>query len=217
MYGVPEMLAVLVHVQILGLLHPQRALVDGVPAEPGRRYGGERFTVEVGDFKRTYAGALRVEDGGTELKLINDVELEDYVAGVVGAEMAQGPRAAREALAIVARSFALTAATLDDTTRNQWYRGSESADTAAARATRGLVLERDGKPTPAFFSQDCGGATRETWRSTERTPDAHLPGPKGKGHGVGLCQRGAVFLASKGATAHQILARYFPRLKLRRL
>ena len=212
------MLALLLHVQILGLLHPQRALVDGVEAAAGHRYGGERFTVQVGELERTYAGALRVEDGGTELRLVNEVELEDYVAAVVAAELADAPPAAREALAIVARTYALTTPALDDTARTQWYRGLEKADIEAARKTAGQVLRRHGKLAAVAYSQDCGGATRETWRSTDRSPDTHPPGlPRGRGHGVGLCQRGAVFLASKGANAHQILARYFPHFDVGRL
>lgn len=211
------MLALLLHVQILGLFHPRQALVDGVPAVPGHRYGGERFVVEVQGVSREYRGSLRVEDGGTELRLINEVELEDYVASVVAAELADGPPAAREALAIVARSFAIMAANaghLCDTTHCQWYRGSRNADLASARRTRGeVLLGSDGRPAPAFHSQDCQGSTRPAWGSSDRTPDTHPPGLKpGHGHGVGLCQRGAVFQASKGASAHQILARYFPGL-----
>src|SRR5438105_8827771 len=209
------MLALLLHVQILGLLHPRRALVDGVEAAPGHRYGGARFVVEVGSFRREYPGALAVDDGGTELRLINEVELEDYVASVVGAEMDAGPRAAREALAIVVRSFAIRgeqAGHLCDTTHCQWYRGLKGADIESARRTAGeVLLSADGRAAPAFHSQDCQGATRTGWRSAVRTPDTHPPGLKrGHGHGVGLCQRGALFQASKGASAHQILARYFP-------
>ena len=37
---------------------------------------------------------------------------------------------------------------------------------------------------------------------------------QGHGHGVGLCQRGAVALATRGADRHLILARYFPRLRV---
>ena len=211
------MLAFLLHVQILALFHPRSALVDGAPALPGHRYGGERFVVEVAGLKRAYPGALIVEDGGSELRLVNEVDLEDYVASVVAAELGDGPAAAREALAIVARSFAIVASEaghLCDTTHCQWYRGLEKADIESARRTRGeVLLDSDGKPAPAFHSQDCQGSTRPGWRSPERTPDTHLPGLKpGHGHGVGLCQRGAVFQASKGASAHQILARYFPGL-----
>lgn len=167
--------------------------------------------MEVGSFKRSYAGALRVEDGGTELRLVNEVPLEDYVASVVGSEYADAPLPAREALAILARTYALTAEHLDDTAKTQWYMGLERADIAAARATAGQILKEKGQIAQVAYSQDCGGTTRPTWRSQDRTPDTHPPGlPKGSGHGVGLCQRGALFLASKGASMHQILARYFP-------
>jgi len=227
-----DMLALVLHVQILGLLHPQRALVDGVEAVPGHRYGGERFVVEVGSLKRAYPGALLVQDGGSELRLINEVDVEDYVASVVGAELDTGPAAAREALAIVARSYGIWSegrGHLCDTTHCQWYRGLEKADIPAARRTRGEVLLLHGRVPPVFHSQDCGGHTkkaRDVWPTASadaqaasfRSLDSHDPkGPKkGRGHGVGLCQRGALFLASKGASAHQILARYFPGLFLGR-
>lgn len=251
------MLALLLHVQILGLLHPQGARVwpDGaahaVEAQPGASYGKRGFAIEVrcppqsgclpdsSSGRRAYRGRLRVEDGGSALRLINEVELEDYVASVVGAEIDAAPAAAREALAIVARTFAVRAEMaghLCDTTHCQWYRGVERADLASARRTRGeVLLLADGRPAPAFHSQDCGGTTsraqdawpqRETGRSTRsdaeqasvRTPDTHLPGlPQGRGHGVGLCQRGAAFLATKGASAHQIVERFFPRLHIGRL
>ena len=254
------MLALLLHVQILGLLHPQGARVwtnladQPVEARPGESYGKQGFAIEVrcpaqsrcppdsAAGRRAYRGQLRVEDGGSELRLINDVELEDYVASVVGAEIDAAPAAAREALAIVARTFAVRAEKsghLCDTAHCQWYRGVERADIASARKTSGVVLLlNDGRPAPAFHSQDCGGTTREGWappgpgaagrrrngglspagQASVRTPDTHLPGlPRGSGHGVGLCQRGAAFLATKGASAHQIVARYFPRLHIGRL
>jgi len=225
------MIALLLHVQILGLLHPQRALVDGVEAKAGHRYGGQRFTIEVGSLKRTYPGSLRVEDGGHELRLINVVDLEDYVASVVAAEQDRGPLAAREALAIVVRSFAIYRGVVEehlcDTTHCQWYRGLEHTDIDAARRTRGEVLLLKGHVPPVFYSADCGGQTkkaRDVWpgasqeaqEASLRSVDAHAPGGASKGHGVGLCQRGALFLASKGASAHQILARYFPALRIGR-
>ncbi len=174
---------------------------------------------------------MRVEDAGSELRLINEVELEEYVASVVGAEIDAAPAAAREALAIVARTFAVRAEKaghLCDTTHCQWYRGTSGADIESARRTEGEILQLDdGRPAPAFHSQDCGGSTaraHDVWpgagpdeeRASIRSPDTHLPGPRGTGHGVGLCQRGAAFLATKGASAHQILRRYFPRLQVGR-
>ena len=256
------MLALLLHVQILGLLHPQSARLwpdgaaEAVETRPGESYGQHGFAIEVRcppqsrcppdatSGRRAYRGRLRVEDGGGELRLINEVELEDYVASVVGAEIDAAPAAAREALAIVARTFAVRAEKaghLCDTTHCQWYRGLARADLGSARRTRGeMLLLSDGRPAPAFHSQDCGGTTtraRDAWprrgsrargpeasagsdeeQASVRAPDTHLPGlKKGSGHGVGLCQRGAAFLATKGASAHQIVGRYFPRLHIGRL
>lgn len=233
-------LALLLHVQILGLFHPQSAQVwpDGAAlpqeARPGQSYGKAGFVIAVrclpparcppqsSAARRAYRGRLRVEDQGAELRLIDEVELEDYVAAVVGAEIDAAPAAAREALAIVARTFAARAERaghLCDGAHCQWYRGLERVDIASARRTSGEVLLEDGRLAPAFHSQDCGGGTRDTWKQPGvRTPDAHLPGlSKGGGHGVGLCQRGAAFLATKGSSAHQIVARYFPRLHIGRL
>ena len=210
-----RMLALLLRVTILSLFHPHSALVwaDGaaqpVEVRAGQAYGNRGFTIEVGPLRRSYRGRLIASDGGSELRLINEVELEDYVASVVGAEMAQGPAAARQALAIAARSFAVrthAAGHLCDTTHCQWYRGLEGADFESARRTRGQVLLlEDGEVAQAFHSQDCGGATG----------DSHPAGlPPGHGHGRGLCQRGALFQATKGASAHQIVARYFPGLRI---
>jgi peptidoglycan hydrolase-like amidase len=236
-------LALLLHVQVLGLLHPQKARVwpDGaaqpIEVQPGQTYGVRGFSIEVQSpphsIRRDYRGRLRVEDQGAGLRLINEVELEEYVASVVGAEIDAGPAAAREALAVVARTFAVRAEAaghLCDTTHCQWYRGSKGADIESARRTQGeILLLQDGRTAPAFHSQDCGGQTaraRDVWagagkdeeQASQRAPDTHLPGlPKGSGHGVGLCQRGAIFLATKGASGHRILARYFPRLHIGRL
>lgn len=50
--------------------------------------------------------------------------------------------------------------------------------------------------------------------------EAHREGEKvvihgrGLGHGVGLCQKGAAAMAAKGASFHEILARYFPNTTL---
>jgi stage II sporulation protein D len=37
---------------------------------------------------------------------------------------------------------------------------------------------------------------------------------RGKGHGVGLCQRGSIALAAKGASFREILRHYLPDLTL---
>jgi stage II sporulation protein D len=181
--------------------------------------------------RRVYRGRLEVSEGPQGLLLVNVVDLEDYVASVVAAELDGAPAAARQALAVAARSFALHAQAeghLCDGTHCQWYRGSRKADLAAARATRGeVLLLSDGRVAPAFHSSDCGGQTlpaQEVWpaasldarQASARVPDPHPAGPSPRGHRVGFCQRGAAALATKGLSAHQILARYFPLLRLGR-
>jgi peptidoglycan hydrolase-like amidase len=188
------MLALLLHVQILGLLHPHRARVwpGPVQVQAGQRYGGNGFEVEVpGLPRRAYRGTLLVEDGGSELRLVNEVELEDYVASVVGSELDAAPRAAQAALAIAARTFALylheRGEPLCDTTHCQFYKGRAAE---IRTGTEGEVLE-SGKAL-AFVQYSAEG---------------------GKGR---FSQSGAAALASRGATAHQIVAHYFPELHLGR-
>lgn len=191
------MLAVLVQVQILSLLHPQRALVwpDGatapLEAKAGETYGHEGFVIEVpGLPKRAYRGRLRVAAG---LKLTNEVELEDYVASVVGSELAEGPKAAQQALAIAARTYALKLQEirepLCDTTHCQFYRG-RSAEIRTL--TDGQILKDGGSLALPQYAASC----------------------RRKGC---LSQQGAARLATRGADVHQILAHYYPSWRVRSL
>lgn len=224
------LLALLLHVHVLGLLHPHSALVwpDGaavpVAARPGAHYGVRRVAVQVPGFsRREYAGSLEVGAGEHELELVNVVPLEDYVASVVGSEIGPAaPQAARDALATVARSFALRREHLCDTTHCQLYFGSA----VAARLGPAEVLRgREGRIAPALHSAFCGGSTveaRAVWpkadademEASARVADGcSVEGRPRLGHGVGLCQQGAIRLATQGLSAHQILALYFPGLR----
>jgi peptidoglycan hydrolase-like amidase len=193
-----RMLAVLLQVQILSLLHPQRALVwpDGaktpVEVRAGQWYGTTRFFIEVpGLPRRAYRGRLHVSDDFQ--KLINEVELEDYVASVVGSEQDNAPRAARQALAIAARTFALRKVELReplcDTTHCQFYRG-RSAELRTG--TEGQVLQERHKLVLPQYAKSC------------RRPGC-------------LSQEGARALATRGADVHQILAHYYPSWVVGRL
>jgi peptidoglycan hydrolase-like amidase len=190
------MLALLLQVQILSLMHPQRALVwpGPVEAKAGQTYGERGFAVEVpGLPKREYRGRLRVEAGPRELVLINEVELEDYVASVVGSEMDAAPRAARQALAIAARTYALRLQRekepLCDTTHCQFYKGRRAE---IRTGTDGLVLYEGDQLALPHYAARC------------------------RNRGC-LSQVGAIELATRGADAHQILAHYYPALRVGRL
>lgn len=120
-----------------------------------------------------YPGALSIfqESDGT-LSLVQEVPMEDYVAGVVAAEVSpKWPQAALEAQAIVARTYAFyiregrpasSRYDLEATTAHQVYRGNtHSPETIrrAVAATRGLILTYAGKPIFACYHSNCGGKT----------------------------------------------------------
>ncbi|MDR7481742.1 MAG: SpoIID/LytB domain-containing protein [Armatimonadota bacterium] len=125
----------------------------------GRPYRG------VLELRRTPQGALTV---------INEVDLEEYLYGVVRSEMdPRWPPAALRAQAIAARSLALYWAgrfaaegyDVRATTDSQVYGGVAAEDprtTAAVDVTRGLVMLYEGRPVFAAYHSDSGGATESS-------------------------------------------------------
>jgi stage II sporulation protein D len=128
--------------------------------------------------ERSYPGLVRVlpaRDGGLELRAV--VDLEDYLVGVVAAELAvwSAPDALLEAQAIAARSYAVCELDhrarstprpyLYDDTRDMAYRGDPPASRGVERAraaverTRGRVLREGRRVLDARFHAACGGRT----------------------------------------------------------
>jgi stage II sporulation protein D len=117
-----------------------------------------------------YRGALvfRPSAGGGVMT-VNALGLDDYVRGVVGAEMPTSwPQQALEAQAVAARTYALTRGAtgagfdLYDNTRSQMYEGvaAETPTTdAAVAATSGKVVDYDGRPAVTYFFASSGGET----------------------------------------------------------
>lgn len=107
-----------------------------------------------------------------EPEQIEELRLEDYVAGVVSGEMpASFPPEALRAQAVAARSYALTRK-LDAQTAGRRYDigtgvlaqvyvhgGANAAARAAAAATAGEVLVLGMEPVEAYFHAVCGGET----------------------------------------------------------
>lgn len=125
---------------------------------------------------RAYHGLLLVRRGGKRLSVVNSVDLEDYVRGVVAGEMPHNwSLAALEAQAVATRTYAL--ATLHATkpfdlfsdTRSQVYGGIayETPQTNfAIQRTAGRILTWHGLPASTFFFSTSGGRTadvREVW------------------------------------------------------
>ena len=133
---------------------------------PGR---GAQVTVD----GQGYRGRLEVHRIGPGLTVVNVVELEDYLQGVLKDEIPTGwPLEAAKAVAVAARTYAVyqmdqNAGTLFDlraTTASQVYGGAGGEDprtTAAVQATRGQVLTFAGQPFPAFYHACSGGSTED--------------------------------------------------------
>jgi stage II sporulation protein D len=138
----------------------------------------------------------RVTTGGYRVTV---VDLETYVAGVVSAEATpEVGTAAREALAVAARSFAVAMRgrherdgfDLCDLTHCQAHREPDAASTRAAVATAGEVLRRGGRVVPAYHHASCGGALEApevVWGGEVSMPGVMVarPDPAGASHDDG--------------------------------
>jgi len=156
----------------------------GLPASTVvlRPTGADRF--RVGD--RSYAGDLRVRRAGDgRLELVNVLDIEEYLAGVLFSEMPAGfPEESLRAQAVAARTYARWRlangdALLRATDADQVYGGATALHERARAlvgATRGLVLEVNGRPLPAYFMSTCGGATTDAPLVFSGSPRAGLTG-----------------------------------------
>ena len=120
-----------------------------------------------------YEGEIDVERTLNGLDIVNRVELEEYLKGVLPKEVSYlWPMSTLKAQAIASRSFAVVEVlrrgnkSYDVTadTFSQVY-GGRSAErwrtTRAVDATKGKVLEYGGKVLPAYFHSCCGGHTED--------------------------------------------------------
>jgi stage II sporulation protein D len=143
----------------------------------GRSASGVRLTPASGGFlrvnKREYPGALEILPHGDGLVVVNELPLEDYLAGAVKAEAGERmPLEMLKAQAIVARTYAAYHRQLNEgklyhlvaSTAHQQYVGRVPADSpvwAAVRETEGQVMLWHGALFPAFYHTDSGGYTED--------------------------------------------------------
>jgi stage II sporulation protein D len=92
-----------------------------------------------------------------------------------------------------------------------------------------LILTWQGKAFPAMYSASCGGTTRTLTQAGYRVQSypyfsvecsycrRHPITAGNAGHGIGLCQRGAVGMANEGVNFRAILAHYFPNTEVQAL
>ena len=132
----------------------------------------------------TYRGSLEFRPNGSGgIYTVNVIGLDDYVQGVIAAEMPSTWSAeALKAQAVAARTYAITtdvAGTfynLYPDTRSQMYRGvgAETASTnAAVAATSGQIVTFNGAPAVAYFFASSGGYTEnveDAWPGATADP-----------------------------------------------
>lgn len=120
---------------------------------------------------REYRGEIEIVPLNNGFKIINFVELEIYLLGVIGAEMEpKWPIEALKAQAVIARTEAARrfregphkkdGYDLCDTEHCQVYRGvnvETNSTTKAVFDTEGQVLTYKGKLAYAFYHSNCGG------------------------------------------------------------
>jgi stage II sporulation protein D len=156
-------------------------------AVPAVRLEAKRGPLRVGS--RDYPGALEVwRSGDGALSLVNELALEDYVAGTVRAEASEKwPPEALRAIAVVARTYAVfhqaknagkmfhvVAGNQDQNFTGRAPEGSPAGE--AARATAGLVLTWQGRVFPTFYHSDSGGVTEPAQAIFSGEGIAPLPG-----------------------------------------
>lgn len=185
--------------------------------------------------RKWYRGYLIIQNKNKKLTVINNVNLEDYIRGVVPAEMPSSwELEALKAQAIAARSYALAnlgkraslGFDLKDTPEDQAY-GGASAETkktnSAVDDTSGLVLTYNYKVISAYYSASAGGQTinaKEVWGQNLpyiRSVPSYDANVKKNGHGIGMSQHGANNLAKTGYNAYQILQYFYKNVKFARV
>lgn len=130
-----------------------------------------------------YPGGFRFERiKGGRLTVVNIVEFEDYIEGVVGTEMSNSwPVEALKAQAVAARSYAVSLGSkhsahhfdICDDVHCQAYDGHSGAGSnthAAVTQTTGLGCVYNGKPAQSFYYSSNGGASESVsnvWNSNQ--------------------------------------------------
>ncbi|WP_407931409.1 SpoIID/LytB domain-containing protein, partial [Ignavibacterium album] len=122
---------------------------------------------------KKYRGRIKFINIGGQVKVINQIGLEDYLKGVMTKEMPVGNGnenfEALKAFAIAARTYALNKIYSSQTyfdllpdVRDQVYGGVESEHALSNKAvdeTRGMILTYKDAPAIVFYHSTCGGYT----------------------------------------------------------
>jgi len=138
-----------------------------------------------------YHGNILIHNENDKISLVNEVNVEDYLSGVIGKEIGNSsPEAALKTQAITARTFAIYEQRtssyknekrifdLYDDQRSQVYGGIDSETSVTikvVRETRGTVLAYNNKLVKTFYSSTCGGYTEPAWEIFPNDIEKGLP------------------------------------------
>lgn len=136
--------------------------------------------IKVSSVKRSYRGAISFRVNDNKLDIINNIDMDNYLRGVLPKEMSPSfPKESLKAQALCSRSFAINnynkyskkGYNLDDTTNSQVYRGVEVEDKRTDKAieeTKGEIVTFNGKVAETIFGASSGGYTasaKDVWGS----------------------------------------------------
>lgn len=125
---------------------------------------------------KRYRGKVQISSSGNSLDIINLVNMEDYVKGVLAKEMPVGKNEenleALKALAVCVRTYAQKKLNdgkiyfdIYDDTRDQVYGGLDAESplsNKAAEETKNLILKYNGTQATLFYHSTCGGYTESS-------------------------------------------------------
>ena len=137
-----------------------------------------------------FRGSLKIINNADSVAVINTVDLESYLKGVIPKEMPLGKGEehfeALKAFAICARTYSLNKMNRNENnfdvfvdTRDQVYGGvdvEKEISNKAVDETKGLVLTYDGEIATVFYHSTCGGRTEKVQNVFGLNPIPYLQG-----------------------------------------
>ena len=164
---------------------------------------GERIRVD----GREYRGVIHIVPEGDRLNIVNELDLENYLRGVVPVEIGHLKASqidAVKAQAVAARTYALAnrgrrktrGFDIYATVADQVYRGfaveTHVSDVAIAE-THGVVASYKGRMISPFYSSTCGGRTENIHEAWNSPAVSYLRSVKDEGRGVVFCRPSPVY------------------------
>jgi stage II sporulation protein D len=144
-------------------------LINGVPAKLPVSFTPEGEIIRVNG--RPYRGRIELLAGSGGLRVVDELDIETYLAGLINYEIsARWPADAVKTQAVIARTYALYQKRkskggqyhIEGSTLGQVYKGINAEDRAALKAvndTRGQVLTYRGKLALTVYHSNAGGRT----------------------------------------------------------